>query len=60
MKTLEELQKLRPTTLDGIRGLATQLKKAKGIQHAKALDEAARQVGYNGYQAAHRALKEQR
>ena len=47
---------LRPTTLDGIKRLATRLKKADGIPHHEALDRVARQAGYENFAHASNAL----
>ncbi|MDH4874416.1 hypothetical protein [Pseudomonas sp. BN515] len=47
---------IHPTTLVGIKRLAKTIKKAKGILHAQALDEAAKQAGYQNFRHAQRAL----
>jgi len=45
-----------PSTLDGIRRLAKSIKSTQGLQHAKALDEAARIAGHQNYSHAFRTL----
>lgn len=40
---------LRPTTLSGIKTLANDLKTSRGLAHARALDEAAKQAGYQNW-----------
>lgn len=40
---------LRPTTLSGIKTLANDLKTSRGLPHARALDEAAKQAGYQNW-----------
>lgn len=52
----EPFSALRPTTLDGIKRLAKLIGRSKGIQHAKALEEAAVQSGYPNFHAARAAL----
>lgn len=48
---------LRPKTLEGIKSLAKQIKKAFHIPHHDALDQASRQAGYDNYAHAHRKLQ---
>lgn len=45
-----------PNTISGIKSLAKRLKRAGGLQHARALDLAAQQAGYSNYTHAQRAL----
>lgn len=47
---------IRPTTIEGIKRYAKAIKKAQGIQHAKALDAASQAAGFDNYQHALRAL----
>lgn len=47
---------LRPTTLDGVRRLAKQLRKTKGIKHSDALDLAAKAADCMNFRHARRAL----
>ena len=48
---------IRPSTLDGIKRLATSLKAEQKIQHARALDLAAQAAGFQNYAHANRALQ---
>lgn len=48
---------IRPTTLVGIKRYAKDIRKARGIIHALALDEAARMAGYRDYRDARRSLE---
>jgi len=43
---------LRPKTIAGIKTLAKDLKRLDGLQHARALDAAARQAGHEDYRDA--------
>ncbi|CAN5121984.1 hypothetical protein BH10PSE1_BH10PSE1_13870 [soil metagenome] len=45
-----------PTTLKGIKDLAKTLKKAQGLQHARALDQAAVRAGYQNFKHARNRL----
>lgn len=47
---------IRPSTLDGIKRLAKSLKRERGIQHARALDEAAQAAGFQNFRHASNAL----
>ena len=47
---------LRPTTLDGVKSLAAQLSKERGIQHLKALDFAARAANCENFKHARHTL----
>ena len=47
---------VRPTTLDGIKRLATQLRKERGIKHSSALDLAAKAADYTNFRNAQRVL----
>lgn len=49
---------VRPTTLTGVRRLAGQLRKANGLKHSEALDQAARAADCSNYQHARRSLPE--
>lgn len=49
---------IRPSSVEGIKQLAKRLKKSDGIQHAVALDQAAKAVGYGNYKHALRAIGE--
>jgi hypothetical protein len=48
-----------PTTLDGIKSLATQIRKEKGIKHTRALDLAAKAANYSNFRNAQRVLRAQ-
>lgn len=45
-----------PTTLAGLKKRARKLKKEDGITHTKALEQVAREMGYDNYKLAHKAL----
>lgn len=47
---------IRPSTLKGVKRLATQARKKHGIKHADALDLAAQVAGYSNYRHALRVL----
>lgn len=47
---------LRPTTIDGVKSLAAQLRKEQGIKHAVALDLAAKAANCENYPHARRTL----
>lgn len=47
---------VRPSTLDGIKRLAKQLKNERSIQHARALDEASRLGGFESFRHASNQL----
>lgn len=47
---------VRPSTLEGVKRLATQLRKERGIKHANALDLAARAANCTNYTHAKRTL----
>jgi hypothetical protein len=51
-----DLSKLTPGTLEGIKRLANKIKKRDGIQHAQALEVAARQAGFSSFALAQRTL----
>lgn len=53
---VRDLSTIRPTTLDGIKRLATQIKKRDDIAHSAALDAAARQAGYSSFAHARKEL----
>ncbi|WP_181008538.1 hypothetical protein [Sphingomonas montanisoli] len=46
----------RPMSIPGIKSLAKTIKRAEGIQHARALDVAAKQAGYENFVHARRVL----
>lgn len=47
---------IHPSTIDGIKRYAKQIKAAQGLKHAAALDAAARAGGFQNYAHAHRQL----
>lgn len=47
---------LRPTTLDGVKSLAAQLRKQKGIKHSHALDIAAQAANCSNFRNAQKVL----
>jgi len=49
---------LKPTTLNGIRSLAKEFKKALGCKHSTALNVAAKQAGYENYTHAQRQFSQ--
>lgn len=49
-------ESIRPSTLDGIKRLAKSLKVERGIQHVRALDEAAQAAGFQSYRHATHTL----
>lgn len=51
-----DLNELKPKTLDGIKNLATGIKKRDGIKHHEALELAAKQAGYQNYRHAQNVL----
>lgn len=53
---MRDLTTCNPTTLDGIKRLAKQIKKRDGIIHADALHQAARQAGFTTYADAQRTI----
>ncbi|WP_114947645.1 hypothetical protein [Microvirga calopogonii] len=46
----------QPSSIDGIKRLAKQIKAQKGLQHARALDEAARTAGFQNFAHANRVF----
>ncbi|MCJ9428566.1 hypothetical protein [Kordiimonas marina] len=52
------LEDIKPTTIEGIKRLAKQLKKAEGLKHTDALNRAARQAGYADFAQAAQAHSE--
>lgn len=50
------IEHTQPTTLHGIKDLARDLKKAEGLQHAKALDQAAVRAGFQNFRHARNQL----
>lgn len=53
---MKSLDQIHPTTLVGIKRLAKQLKSARGITHAAALNEAAKAAGFQNFANAQRNL----
>ena len=51
---------VRPTTLDGVKSLATQLRKEQGLKHSVALDCAAKAANCTNFQHARRVLPRKR
>jgi hypothetical protein len=47
---------IRPSSIEGIKQLAKRLKKSGGVQHAVALDQAAKAAGYGNYTHVLRAI----
>ncbi len=52
-------ENVRPSSIDGIKRLATQIKKDKGLQHAAALDMAAKAASFENFTHARRSLSSQ-
>lgn len=52
----EKTSALKPTTLEGLKTLAKRIKRERGIQHAAALEVAAKQAGYTSFHEARAAL----
>lgn len=50
------LDTIKPTTLEGIKGLAKQIKKRDGVTHTQALELAAKQAGYENFTHARKAF----
>jgi len=50
-------EKIRPSTINGIKRLTKQLKKANSIPHHEALDIAAKAAGYENYNHARNSLR---
>lgn len=48
---------IRPSTLDGIKRLAKSLKTERGIQHVRALDDAAQAAGFQNFRHASNVLR---
>jgi hypothetical protein len=51
---MKNLSELKPTTMEGIKSLAKQIKRAEGIGHTEALNKAAKQAGHENFAAANR------
>lgn len=49
---------VRPSTLDGIKRLAAQIRRERGIKHSVALDLAASAASYSNFRNAQRALRD--
>lgn len=47
---------IKPTTVEGIKRLAKQIKRERALTHTAALHEAAKQAGFQNWQHAHKAL----
>ena len=54
---MKSLDSLKPKTLEGVKRLAKQIGKERGIGHAQALEAAAQQAGFANYQACRQALE---
>ena len=54
---LNHLRTLTPTTLPGIKDLATQLARTTGLNHNHSLNAASRQAGHKDWPAALKALR---
>ena len=50
------IDELRPTTLDGVKSLAAQLRKQNGIKHSSALDIAAKAANCSNFRNAQKVL----
>jgi hypothetical protein len=50
------IENIHPKTLDGVKRLATQLKKSRGIKHSDALDLAAQAANFTNFRHALRTL----
>lgn len=50
-------ESIRPSSLDGIKRLAKSLKVERGVQHVRALDDAARSAGYQSFRHASNMLR---
>lgn len=51
--------KIKPTTMLGIKRLAKQIKKTRGLKYHVALDEAAVAAGFSSFKTALIALKDE-
>ncbi|MBE7422030.1 MAG: DUF5623 domain-containing protein [Zoogloeaceae bacterium] len=49
-------ESIRPSSIEGIKRLATSIKREKGIKHLQAMDEAARRAGFQNLRHAQRSL----
>jgi len=50
-------ESIRPFSIEGIKRLATSIKREKGIKHLQAMDEAARRAGFQNLRHAQRSLE---
>ncbi len=50
-------ESIRPSSLEGIRRLATSIKREQGIKHLLAMDEAARRAGFQNLRHAQKSLE---
>src|ERR1700722_2801495 len=55
-RTVMSIEAIRPSTLDGIKRLAKVIKVRQHIQHARALDEAAKHAGFQNFRHAQNRL----
>jgi hypothetical protein len=55
-RTVMSIEAIRPSTLDGIKRLAKVIKVRQHIQHARALDEAAKHAGFQNFRHAQNQL----
>lgn len=51
-------ESIRPSSLEGIKRLATSIKREKGIKHLQALDDAAQRAGFQNIRHAQNSLKD--
>jgi hypothetical protein len=59
-RTVMSIEAIRPSTLDGIKRLAKVIKVRQQIQHARALDEAAKHAGFQNFRHAQNRLTKNR
>lgn len=52
-------ENVRPSSIDGIKRLATQIKKVQGVKHAAALDIAAKAASFENFKHARGSLSSQ-
>lgn len=57
---MADLSSIKPTTIEGIKRLARQIKDAEGGVLGHAIERAAKQAGFATYAAARAALKDQK
>lgn len=54
-----KLEDVKPSTMEGLKRLANKLKKQDGVQHAAALDKAAKQAGFQNFSHANKMLRKE-